>query len=176
MKIGEHTVSNYDVLVATPGKLIHYLEKFNLQRLQYLVIDEADQMEGDWLKELESKVPSNCQKLLFSATLASDPQFLAALKVCSIPFLQKIKIYFQLKHPILYSTGTKNAPSGLVEQRVQVELRLKPYLARVLIKPFKRVLIFANSTETAEKLHTLLKRLGVKGELLSSSLDHDWKR
>ena len=81
MKIGEHTVSNYDVLVATPGKLIHYLEKFDLQRLQYLVIDEADQMEGDWLKELESRVPSNCQKLLFSATLASDPQFLAALKV-----------------------------------------------------------------------------------------------
>ena len=84
MKIGEHTVSNYDVLVATPGKLIHYLEKFNLERLQYLVIDEADQMEGDWLKELESKVPSNCQKLLFSATLASDPQFLAALKVKTI--------------------------------------------------------------------------------------------
>ena len=77
--------SAFDILVCTPGSLSEL--SFNtggdldFTRLKYLVIDEADQMEGEWLKRLESKIPKQCQKLLFSATLASDPQFLAALKV-----------------------------------------------------------------------------------------------
>jgi len=162
IKIGEHVISNIDVVVATPGKLVHYMDKLDLSRLHYLIIDEADQMEGTWLKQLESVVPSNARKLLFSATLATDPQFLAALK---------------LKAPILYSTNQSAAhPAGLSEEKIEVELRLKPFALRVLIDSYKRVLIFANSTETAERLYTLLKGLGVKLELLSSSLNHDWKR
>ena len=76
------------MLVCTPGSLTGLSfdtgVELDFSRLKYLVIDEADQMEGEWLKTLESKIPRQCQKLLFSATLASDPQFLAALKVQNI--------------------------------------------------------------------------------------------
>ena len=44
------------------------------------------------------------------------------------------------------------------------------------MKDYKKILIFTNKTETAEKLHLLLNKLGEETELLSSSLDHDWKR
>jgi len=165
-RIGDREYSSFDMLVCTPGSLtgLSFDTGFELDfsRLKYLVIDEADQMEGEWLKTLEAKIPKQCQKLLFSATLASDPQFLAALK---------------LKHPMLYSTGDQSStPSGLREEKIVTELRLKPFVMKIIMKEYKKILIFTNKTETAEKLHLLLNKLGEETELLSSSLDHDWKR
>ena len=93
------------MLVCTPGSLTGLSfdtgVELDFSRLKYLVIDEADQMEGEWLKTLEAKIPKQCQKLLFSATLASDPQFLAALKV------KKIQIKYNLNE--LYLVETSNA-------------------------------------------------------------------
>lgn len=52
----------YDIIVATPGRLIDHLEQtegFDISRLQFLVVDEADRtlddQEGDWLQRLEAK-------------------------------------------------------------------------------------------------------------------------
>jgi len=165
-RIGNREYSSFDMLVCTPGSLTGLSfdngVELDFSRLKYLVIDEADQMEGEWLKTLEAKIPKRCQKLLFSATLASDPQFLAALK---------------LKHPMLYSTGDQSStPSGLREEKIVTELRLKPFVTKIIMKDYKKILIFTNKTETAEKLHLLLNKLGEETELLSSSLDHDWKR
>lgn len=167
LTIGDRNYSTADILVCTPGSLSDMEfdsgSKLDYFRLKYLVIDEADQMEGEWLKALEKKIPTNCQKLLFSATLARDPQFLAALK---------------LKYPILYSTGgdLASTPTGLREEKIVTTLQLKPFVTRLIMKDYNKILIFTNKTETAEKLHILLNKLGEETELLSSSLDHDWKR
>ena len=94
------------MLVCTPGSLTGLSfdngVELDFSRLKYLVIDEADQMEGEWLKSLEAKIPKQCQKLLFSATLASDPQFLAALKV------KKSQIQIEFKGTILSSLSTSD--------------------------------------------------------------------
>ena len=84
-------------MVCTPGSLTGLSfdsgVELDFSRLKYLVIDEADQMEGEWLKTLEAKIPKQCQKLLFSATLASDPQFLAALKVIKVEFKWNLIVF-----------------------------------------------------------------------------------
>ena len=69
--------------MATPGRLSDHIDTgLDLSRLRYLVIDEADRMTGQWLKQIDDVINHNqVQKLLFSATLASDPKFLSALKV-----------------------------------------------------------------------------------------------
>ena len=78
---------------------------------------------------------------------------------------------------MLYSTGDQSStPSGLREEKIVTELRLKPFVTKIIMKDYKKILIFTNKTETAEKLHLLLNKLGEETELLSSSLDHDWKR
>lgn len=45
-----------DILIATPGRLIDFMDRPNnltLRRLRYMVIDEADEMlHGDWEEEL----------------------------------------------------------------------------------------------------------------------------
>jgi ATP-dependent RNA helicase DDX51/DBP6 len=52
----------YDIIVATPGRLIDHLEQtdgFDISRLKFLVVDEADRtlddQEGEWLQRLEAK-------------------------------------------------------------------------------------------------------------------------
>ncbi|EKX32169.1 hypothetical protein GUITHDRAFT_121663 [Guillardia theta CCMP2712] len=66
---------NPDVVIATPGRLLHHLEEvgLTLQSVQYIVFDECDRLfEMGFAAELRAimkKVSDNRQTLLFSATL-----------------------------------------------------------------------------------------------------------
>ena len=81
--LGGRIYSSCDIIICTPGRLVDHIDGgLNLKRVKYLVIDEADRMTGQWLQKMDSVISAGAvQKLLFSATLASDPQFLSALKV-----------------------------------------------------------------------------------------------
>ncbi|MCH9608994.1 MAG: ATP-dependent RNA helicase RhlE [Chlamydiales bacterium] len=65
----------YDILIATPGRLIDYIEqkKVTFPRLEMLVLDEADRMlDMGFVEPVEQIVkltPKERQTLLFSATL-----------------------------------------------------------------------------------------------------------
>lgn len=64
-----------DVIVATPGRLLHHLTRgrLDLSKLDTLVIDEADNLfKGGFLEDLEAimgHLPEKRQTLLFSATI-----------------------------------------------------------------------------------------------------------
>lgn len=66
---------NIDVVVATPGRLIDYLERkqLNLGKVEVMVLDEADRMLDmgfiDDVEYIASATPKNRQTLLFTATL-----------------------------------------------------------------------------------------------------------
>ncbi|KAJ8076490.1 ATP-dependent RNA helicase dbp10 [Marasmius tenuissimus] len=67
--------NNPDVIIATPGRLLHLAVEMNLdlKSVQYVVFDEADrlfEMGFDTaLNEILARLPSSRQTLLFSATL-----------------------------------------------------------------------------------------------------------
>ena len=66
---------NNDILIATPGRLMDYMEgnNFHAENVELLILDEADRMLdlgfiGD-IRNIASKLPKQRQTLLFSATL-----------------------------------------------------------------------------------------------------------
>ncbi|RUS25867.1 P-loop containing nucleoside triphosphate hydrolase protein [Jimgerdemannia flammicorona] len=67
--------SNPDILIATPGRLLHLIVEMDLElkTVEYVVFDEADRLFemgfSVQLHELLSRLPSSRQTLLFSATL-----------------------------------------------------------------------------------------------------------
>ncbi|KAI5120302.1 hypothetical protein M0805_005806 [Coniferiporia weirii] len=71
----EMITSNPDVVIATPGRLLHLVVEMNLdlRSVQYVVFDEADRLFemgfSTALNEILNRLPSSRQTLLFSATL-----------------------------------------------------------------------------------------------------------
>ncbi|PAV19024.1 ATP-dependent RNA helicase DBP10 [Pyrrhoderma noxium] len=71
----EMITSNPDVIIATPGRLLHLIVEMNLdlRSVQYVVFDEADRLFemgfSTALNEILHRLPTTRQTLLFSATL-----------------------------------------------------------------------------------------------------------
>src|SRR5690554_1108708 len=67
-----------DVLIATPGRLMDFINQgiLNLNQIEILVLDEADRMLDmgfvNDVKKILKKVPSKRQTLFFSATMPPD--------------------------------------------------------------------------------------------------------
>ncbi|TDL24235.1 ATP-dependent RNA helicase DBP10 [Rickenella mellea] len=71
----EMITNNPDVIIATPGRLLHLIVEMNLdlRSVQYVVFDEADRLFemgfATALDEILHRLPASRQTLLFSATL-----------------------------------------------------------------------------------------------------------
>lgn len=68
--------ANPDIIIATPGRLMHLLlevPEFSLGKTEVLVFDEADRLFemgfAEQLHEILTKVPDSRQTMLFSATM-----------------------------------------------------------------------------------------------------------
>ncbi|KAG5493938.1 hypothetical protein JKF63_01770 [Porcisia hertigi] len=73
----ELLASNPDLVVATPGRLLHIMEEasLHLSAVRCLVLDEADRLFELGLQPqigaIMQKIPDSCQRALFSATMPS---------------------------------------------------------------------------------------------------------
>eukprot|EP00931_Biecheleriopsis_adriatica_P004094 TRINITY_DN105812_c0_g1_i1.p1 TRINITY_DN105812_c0_g1~~TRINITY_DN105812_c0_g1_i1.p1 ORF type:complete len:964 (-),score=242.14 TRINITY_DN105812_c0_g1_i1:48-2660(-) len=74
----EHLANNPDVIIATPGRLMHHIleAELSLSRVEMLVFDEADRLFelgfAEQLQKILDACPQSRQCLLFSATLPAQ--------------------------------------------------------------------------------------------------------
>src|SRR5690606_4774214 len=155
-----------DIVIATPGRLIAHLNAGGvlLNDIQFLVLDEADRMLDMGFQEdllhIIRKLPTKRQTLLFSATMPS-----------------KIKAFAQklLKNPEHVNIATSSPAEGILQQCYRVFDESKNSLLVDILKTgeYKSVIVFASTKEKVKRLHTDLKKTGLKVKAFHSDLQQD---
>lgn len=160
--------SGVDLVVATPGRLIDYLNSqvVDLTQIKVLVIDEADRMlDMGFIPDVKRIVyrlgsPETRQTMLFSATLSRDIMDIAARWMRPNPV-------------VLEAEPEQVVAEGIDETIYAVTTAEKMPILLWTLKneDCKRVLIFRNRRRDVEKLHAQLLRYGVQSEMLSGDVD-----
>ena len=162
----ELTEQVVDIIVATPGRLIDYCqyEDVHLDKLEILVIDEADRMLDmgfmPQVRRIVRKTPykDKRQTLLFSATITGEVERLSSEWT---------------REPLIVEVEPEQVEVASVEQLVYlVTTRQKPALLYNIIErqDLKRVLIFCNRRDETQRVADFLNRYGINCAVISGEV------
>ncbi|WP_431804721.1 DEAD/DEAH box helicase [Microbacterium sp. bgisy203] len=142
------------IIVGTPGRIMDHLDKgtLDLSELQYLVLDEADEMlKMGFAEDVETilaDTPDTKQVALFSATMPAQIRRLAGT---------------YLKDPEEINVKAKTTTSANITQRYLVVSYPQKVdaLTRILeVEPFEGMIVF---TRTKNETETLAEKLRARG-------------
>ncbi|MCC6806101.1 MAG: DEAD/DEAH box helicase [Deltaproteobacteria bacterium] len=150
----ENVSGPFEVLVATPGRMLKLLERglVNLSDVRTLIYDEADQMLDQGFlpdaKRVVGAVPAACQLALFSATVSPHVQSVIAALFAGVEIVRS-----ERSHKVVRSLSTDN--------RQVIDGQRVPLLNRVLREKTAGVtLIFANTREQCDAVAKEVRTLG----------------
>ncbi|MBF6452257.1 DEAD/DEAH box helicase [Nocardia cyriacigeorgica] len=152
------------VVVGTPGRVIDHLEKgtLDLSQLQYLVLDEADEMLKMGFQEDVERIladtPADKQVALFSATMP------AAIRKISKQYLND---------PVEITVKAKTSTNVNITQRwVQVSHQRKlDALTRILeVESFEAMIIFVRTKQATEELAEKLRARGFSAAAINGDI------
>lgn len=152
------------VVVGTPGRVIDHLEKgrLDLSHLDYLVLDEADEMlQMGFAEDVErilADTPEYKQVALFSATMP--------------PAIRKITTKY-LHDPVEVTVKAKTATAENITQRfIQVAgPRKLDALTRVLeVEPFDAMIVFVRTKQATEEVAERLKARGFSAAAINGDI------
>lgn len=144
-----------DIIAATPGRLLDLMNQrlINLDKLEVLVLDEADRMLDMGflpdIKRIVKQLPKQRQTLMFSATMPPEIQQMAGQ---------------WLKNPVEVSVALESITVAAIEQRVYfVDKGNKTKLLQHLINDqnMERTLVFTRTKHGANKLVEKLEKANI---------------
>ncbi|MFM8524762.1 MAG: DEAD/DEAH box helicase [Cyanobacteriota bacterium] len=144
-----------DVLVATPGRLmdLHQQRAIRLNRVEILVLDEADRMlDMGFIRDIRkilALLPEKRQTLLFSATFSADIRRLTASL---------------LQNPVQLQASPENQTAPTVEHLMHpCDMSSKGDLLSHLIRSndWQQVLVFSRTKHGANRLAERLEKEGL---------------
>jgi ATP-dependent RNA helicase DeaD len=152
------------VVVGTPGRVIDHLERgtLDLSRVDYLVLDEADEMLNMGFAEdvdrILSETPEYKQVALFSATMP--------------PPIRKITAKY-LHDPFEVTSKAKSATAENISQRyIHVAgPRKMDALTRVLeVEPFEAMIVFVRTKQATEEVAERLRARGFSAAAINGDI------
>ncbi len=152
------------VVVGTPGRVIDHLERgtLDLSHVDYLVLDEADEMLAmgfaEDVERILSETPEYKQVALFSATMP--------------PAIRKITTKY-LHDPFEVASKAKNATAENITQRyIQVGgPRKMDALTRILeVEPFEAMIIFVRTKQATEEVAEKLRARGFSAAAINGDI------
>ncbi len=154
-----------DFIIATPGRLIQHIRMgyVKLDRVEHLVLDEADRMLDmgfyEDIVEIVSLLPSKRQTLMFSATMPNNIRQLA----------KKI-----LKDPMEVSIAISKPADNVLQAVYEVDESLKIALLSHLLKGkdhVKSAIIFASTKVKVKSIERSLVHEGMAARAIHSDLE-----
>jgi ATP-dependent RNA helicase DeaD len=152
------------VVVGTPGRVIDHLERgtLDLSRVDYLVLDEADEMLtmgfAEDVERILSETPEYKQVALFSATMP--------------PAIRKLTAKY-LHDPLEVSFEAKTATAENISQRyIQVAgPRKMDALTRVLeVESFDAMIVFVRTKQATEEVAERLRARGFSAAAINGDI------
>ena len=166
----EALASRPDIIIATPGRLMHHLREistFKLKAVKYLVFDEADRLFemgfAEQLNEIVRECPEERQTLLFSATM---PKQLIQFSRAGLRDPQLVRLETDAK----MSDELRIANFTL---RSNEKMAALVYLVRRIIPKDQMTIVFTATRHHSEFVHALFQRIGVTSTLVYGSMDQD---
>ena len=165
----EDLANNPDVLVATPGRVMHHvneIETFSLRLVEKVVLDEADRLLemgfSEQLGDIMKSVSQSRQTLLFSATL---PSALAEFVKVGLREPRVIRLDAEMK-----ISEDLRLTFALVrkEEKLAALLRI---LQTVVESEKSQTVVFASTRHHVEHLEMLLKKEGHKTVSIFGAMD-----
>ncbi|HCC87711.1 MAG TPA: DEAD/DEAH box helicase [Prevotella sp.] len=153
-----------DVIIATPGRLISHISMGNidLSKVSFFVLDEADRMLdmgfSDDIMKIASKLPKNCQTIMFSATMPKDIEKLA----------QSL-----LKNPVEVKLAVSK-PAEKIKQVAYICYETqKLQIIQDIFKAgdLKRVIIFSGSKMKVKQINQALLKMKINSGAMHSDLE-----
>ncbi|QNI08113.1 DEAD/DEAH box helicase [Mycobacterium kubicae] len=152
------------VVVGTPGRVIDHLERgtLDLSRVDYLVLDEADEMLtmgfAEDVERILADTPEYKQVALFSATMP------AAIRKLTTKYLHD---------PLEVTSKAKTATADNISQRyIQVAgPRKMDALTRILeTEPFEAMIIFVRTKQATEEVAERLRARGFSAAAINGDI------
>ncbi|ORV56420.1 cold-shock protein [Mycobacterium europaeum] len=152
------------VVVGTPGRVIDHLERgtLDLSRVDYLVLDEADEMLtmgfAEDVERILADTPEYKQVALFSATMP--------------PAIRKLTTKY-LHDPFEVTSKAKTATAENISQRyIQVAgPRKMDALTRVLeVEPFEAMIVFVRTKQATEEVAEKLRARGFSAAAINGDI------
>lgn len=162
-----------DIIIATPGRLMHHLsevEGMTLRTVEYVVFDEADSLFergfADQLHKILLQLSETRQTLLFSATL---PSALAEFAKAGLrdPVLVRLDLDTRISPDLKLTFFTLRS-----EEKVAALL----YLVRELISSEQQTLIFVSTKHHVEFLNCLFREEGIDLSVSYGDMDQDARK
>ena len=153
-----------DIIIATPGRLISHLASgaLKLDKLEHLVLDEADRMLDmgfyDDIMKIVNYLPKKRQTVMFSATMPQKIRKLAGTL---------------LHEPAQINIAISKPAEGINQQVYLIHDSQKVPLLTEFLKSadYNRIIVFAGRKEQVKELGKEFRKLGLKAEAFHSDLE-----
>ncbi len=152
------------IVVGTVGRILDHMERktLRIKSLRTLVLDEGDVMLKmgflDDVRKIISKINTDRQNLLFSATLPDEIDALCAA---------------MMRSPVRVETTAAESRPDVRQYYAIVpdSLRVECLRSIVAERGYRRYIVFCNTRFRAERVHRALSSKGVKAALLHGEMD-----
>uniref|UniRef100_A0A2P2JPG4 RNA helicase n=2 Tax=Rhizophora mucronata TaxID=61149 RepID=A0A2P2JPG4_RHIMU len=169
----EELAQNPDIIIATPGRLMHHLSEvddMSLKTVEYVVFDEADSLFGmgfaEQLHKILAQLSENRQTLLFSATM---PSALAEFATAGLrdPHIVRLDVETKISPDLKLTFFT------LRQEEKHAALL---YLIREHISSDQQTLIFVSTKHHVEFLNILCREEGIEPSVCYGDMDQDARK